>query len=73
MTELVELINKLIIAIELAQSRGAYKLEESKIIYDTIMSLKNYSKPNLDELTRGANLGPPTKREPMDLMIIDED
>lgn len=35
-----ELVNTLIKIIELSQSRGAFKLEESKFIFDTIVELK---------------------------------
>ncbi len=63
MSELVEAMNFLIKSIELAQSRGAYRLEESKMIYDKIILLQKLSNQN--------NNGLETINE--DVEIIDAD
>ena len=48
--ELLELINTLIKGIEIAQSRGAYKLQESKVLSESITKLQELFNPKKEEL-----------------------
>ena len=49
-TELVNILNVLIKGIELAQSKGAYRLSEAQVLADAISKLTNLLNPKKQEL-----------------------
>tara|TARA_R110000868_G_scaffold409816_1_gene696120 strand:- start:243 stop:437 length:195 start_codon:yes stop_codon:yes gene_type:complete len=49
--ELLLLLNTLIKAVEVAQSRGAYKLQEAKVLSEAITNLQELFNPKKEELS----------------------